>query len=110
MANTSVLDGVAGQNFVRCAGLFTVTVTIDDTYATPAGFTLDLSTVLATAPAGIAFANCAPFAFGITSAGWKALATKTATSGQYTVTLWNGTTEFSDGAVTGTLYLFVPLY
>lgn len=110
MANTSVLNGVAGQNFVRCAGLFTVTVTMDDTYATPAGFTIDLTDVLALAPAGISFANCGPEAYGMTTAGWKAIAVKGTTSAQYTVTLWNGITEFSDGAVTGTLILFVPIY
>lgn len=111
MANTYALNGVAGLNFPRSAGLFTVTVTVSDTYASSSGgITVDLTSVLALAPGGIAFANCGPYAMGMTTLGWSALATKTSTSGQYTVSLWNGTTQFSNGAITATLYLFIPLY
>lgn len=111
MANTSALNGIAGLNFPRAAGIFIVTVTVSDTYASSSGgITVDLTTPLTLAPTGVAFANLGPYAWGQTSTGYAALATKTATSGQYTVSLWNGTTQFSNGAISGTLYLFIPIY
>lgn len=111
MANTSVLNGVAGLTFPRAAGLFVVTVTVSDTYASSSGgITVDLTTPLTLAPTGIVFANCGPYGWGQTSTGYAALATKTSTSGQYTVSLWNGTTQFSNGGISATLYLFIPIY
>ena len=112
MANTPSLNGINGLTFVRSAGLMLVTVTVSDTYASASGgITVDLATVMTNPPTGITYANnCAPFAFGFTTLGYTAIATKTGTASTYTVKLWNGTTQFSDGAITATLYLFVPLF
>lgn len=93
---------VAPVNLLRA---FTVTVGVSsEAYATPTGITIDIATRLAAL--GIAHADVL-FVVGRSALGHLAAVTKSATNGQFTVRLWNGTTEIDDGSITQTLTLHV---
>lgn len=84
-------------------GMVLLSVVSTETYsAAGGGFTLDLSTILS--QLGIAFADVLRLS-GFTATGHQVAATKTATAGQFTVRLWNGTSQIADGAINQTLDL-----
>ncbi len=86
-------------------GLFRVAVAFSsETYATPTGVTIDISSVMALM--GIAHKNIVAVT-GTGAGGQLANFTKTATTGTFTVRLWNGTTEIADGAISPTVTMNV---
>lgn len=107
MADTYALNANKGITFVRSPGLVFVTVTISDTYATSlGGLTLDFSTMYTQASPSpeytIAHADVHDVR-GNTTLGWLGVFTKSSTAGQWTMKLYNGITEQTEAAVTGTL-------
>lgn len=102
MANTVTFSpehAIAG-GYHRQVGMIPLSIVTTETYATPTGFTVDLSTQYTMA--GISHTNAIRLN-GRAASGHLAVATKSATSGQWTIRLWNGATEISDGALTQTL-------
>jgi hypothetical protein len=107
-ANTySFAHRVAGTKILH-PGVLPITVTLTaDTYATASGgVTVDISTQIA--ENDVANADVFDKFSGYTDTGHLAVFTKTATAGEYTVRLWNGTTEASDGATTAVIRALVP--
>ncbi len=109
MALTVAYSSQLGINFLRSPGMAVVTVTTGGaSYATASGgLVIDLTTLLTAGatglPVGLNFAGMPAFGIGASALGHLAVFTKTSTSGQFTMRLWNGTTEIGDGAVTQTV-------
>ncbi len=86
-------------------GLVQLSVVSTETYsAAGGGITIDISPQLTLL--GIAWADVVRLS-GLTAAGHVVAGTKTATSGQLTAKLWNGTTQIADGAINQTIDLAV---
>lgn len=83
-------------------GLVMLSVVTTETYATPAGFSVDFSTILT--QLGIRFADVLDIS-GTTLTGHTVTPIKTSTAGTFTIRLWNGATEIANGALTQTLRL-----
>jgi hypothetical protein len=89
---------------INQVGLLPLSILTTETYATASGgITVDLGPTLDLYE--IQHADVI-LVFGVSTVGHAAVVTKTATDGEYTVKLWNGTTEASDGALNNTLKLY----
>ncbi len=80
-------------------GMIPVSITVDDTYATPTGVTIDFTDVLVTIPkeSRPVHADLVRVT-GRSDAGYLAVFTRGASEDQFTCRLWSGTTEHSDAA------------
>lgn len=98
---------VAGPVISRL-GVIPITIVFSaETYATASGgIAVDLTTELALC--GVAHADCLSGFVGNTITGHLCVWTKSATSGQFTVKIWNGTTQLADGSTSVTLNVLVP--
>lgn len=84
-------------------GMVRVSVSSTDAYAAASGgFTIDFSTILTSLgiqPSDLLSVD----GNGTTATGHVVTAVRSATAGQWTVRLWNGTAQIADGAMTQTL-------
>jgi hypothetical protein len=86
-------------------GVVPVSVLSTETYsAAGGGFTIDFSSFLT--QLAINFADVVAI-IGDTATGHQVQGTKSATTGQFTVRLWNGTAQIVDGAMNQTLNLLL---
>lgn len=107
MANTiSVAQSHRISPKAAQVGLVLLSVVSTDTYTTASGgITVDFSTVLTDLK--IQFADVLALVGTPTLTGHTPVAIKTTTSGQFTVRLWNGATEITNGALTQTMQLLM---